>query len=121
MRFKGRSAIITGGGTGIGEATALSLVRNGARVLIAGRREEKLKEVCGTAEEEGFLMEYRVCDVSVQSDCAATVETAFREHGKIDILFNIAGIIFSGPSLEVETDRFQQLSLIHISEPTRPY
>ena len=114
MRFKGRSAIITGGGTGIGEATALSLVRNGARVLIAGRREEKLKEVCGTAEEEGFLMEYRVCDVSVQSDCAATVETAFREHGKIDILFNNAGIIFSGPSHEVETDRFQQMFDINV-------
>ena len=46
MRFEGRSAIITGGGTGIGEATALLLARNGARVLIAGRREEKLKEVC---------------------------------------------------------------------------
>lgn len=54
MRFKGRSAIITGGGTGIGEATALLLARNGARVLIAGRREEKLKELCGRAEEEGL-------------------------------------------------------------------
>lgn len=114
MRFKGRSAIITGGGTGIGEATALLLARNGARVLIAGRREEKLKELCDRAEEEGLSIEYKVCDVSVESDCAATVETAFREHGKIDILFNNAGIIFSGPLHEVETERFQQIFDINV-------
>ena len=114
MRFKGRSAIITGGGTGIGKATALSLARNGARVLVAGRREEKLKEVCGKAEEEGLSIEHRVCDVSVAGDCAATVETALSEHGKIDILFNNAGIIFSGPSHEVETDRFQQMFDINV-------
>lgn len=114
MKFKGRSAIITGGGTGIGEATALLLARSGARVLIAGRREEKLKEVCGKAEEEGLSIEYKVCDVSVQSDCATTVETALCEHGKIDILFNNAGIIFSGPSHEVETDRFQQMFDINV-------
>ena len=114
MRFKGRSAIITGGGTGIGEATALLLARNGARVLIAGRREEKLKEVCGKAGEEGLSIEYKVCDVSVRSDCAATVETALFNHGKIDILFNNAGIIFSGPSHEVETDRFQQMFDINV-------
>ena len=114
MRFKGRSAIITGGGTGIGEATALLLARNGARVLVAGRREEKLKEVCGKAEEEGLSIEYKVCDVSVAGDCAATMETALSKHGKIDILFNNAGIIFSGPSHEVETDRFQQMFDINV-------
>ncbi|MYI73526.1 MAG: SDR family oxidoreductase [Candidatus Dadabacteria bacterium] len=114
MRFKGRSAIITGGGTGIGEATALLLARNGAKVLIVGRREDKLKELCGRAGEEGFSIEYKVCDVSVESDCAATVETAFREHGKIDILFNIAGIIFSGPLHEVEISRFQEIFDINV-------
>ena len=114
MRFEGRSAIITGGGTGIGEATALLLARNGARVLIAGRREERLKEACGKAEEEGLSVEYRVCDVSVESDCAATVEAALSEHGKIDILFNNAGIIFSGPLHEVETERFQQIFDINV-------
>ncbi|MCY3624838.1 MAG: SDR family NAD(P)-dependent oxidoreductase [Candidatus Dadabacteria bacterium] len=114
MRFKGRSAIITGGGTGIGEATALLLARNGARVLIAGRREEKLKELCDRAEEEGLSIEYKVCDVSVESDCAATVETAFREHGKVDILFNNAGIIFSCPLHEVETPRFQEIFDINV-------
>ena len=87
MRFKGRSAIITGGGTGIGEATALLLARNGARVLVTGRREEKLKELCGRAEAEGLSIGYKVCDVSAEGDCAATVETALREHGKIDIPF----------------------------------
>ena len=114
MRFKERSAIITGGGTGIGKAAALSLARNGARVLIAGRREEKLKEVCGEAEEEGLSVEYKVCDVSVESDCEATVEAALFKHGKIDILFNNAGIIFSGPFHEVEIERFQQMFDINV-------
>lgn len=114
MKFKGRSAIITGGGSGIGEATALLLARNGARVLIAGRREEKLKEVCGKAEEEGLSITYKVCDVSVERDCADTVGTALSEHGKIDILFNNAGIIFSCPLHEVETERFQQIFDINV-------
>lgn len=114
MKFKGRSAIITGGGTGIGKATALLLSRNGANVLIAGRREEKLKEVCGKAEKEELSIEYNVCDVSIQGDCAATVETALSKHGKIDILFNNAGIIFSGPSHEVEADRFQRMFDVNV-------
>lgn len=114
MRFEGRSAIVTGGGTGIGEATALLLARNGARILITGRREEKLRELCARAEEEGLSIGYEVCDVSVEGDCAAAVETAFREHGKIDILFNNAGIIFSGPLHEVETSRFQQIFDINV-------
>ena len=105
----------------MGEATALLLARSGARVLIAGRREEKLKEVCGKAKNEGLSMEYKVCDVSVEGDCAATVETALCEHGaalcehgKIDILFNNAGIIFSCPFHEVETERFQQMFDINV-------
>ncbi len=114
MRFKGRSAIITGGGSGMGKATAFLLARNGARVLIAGRREEKLKEVCGKAKDEGLSIGYKVCDVSVESDCAATVETALCEHGKIDILFNNAGIIFSCPFHEVETQRFQEIFDINV-------
>ncbi len=114
MRFKERSAIITGGGTGIGEATALLLARNGAKVLIAGRREEKLKELSDKAKQEGLSIGYKVCDVSVESDCAATVETALCEHGKIDILFNNAGIIFSCPLHEVETERFQQIFDINV-------
>ena len=114
MRFKGRSAIITGGGSGMGEATAFLLARNGARVLIAGRREEKLKEVCGKAKDEGLSIGYKVCDVSVESDCAATVETALCEHGKIDILFNNAGIIFSCPFHEAETQRFQEIFDINV-------
>lgn len=114
MRFKGRSAIITGGGTGIGESTALLLARNGASVLVAGRREEKLKELCGRAEAEGLSIGYKTCDVSVESDCGATVETALREHGKIDILFNNAGIIFSCPLHEVETERFQEIFDINV-------
>lgn len=114
MRFKERSAIITGGGTGIGEATALLLARNGAKVLIAGRREEKLKELSDKAKQEGLSIGYKVCDVSVESDCAATVETALCEHGKIDILFNNAGIIFSCPFHEVETERFQEIFDINV-------
>ena len=98
----------------MGEATAFLLARNGARVLIAGRREEKLKEVCGKAKDEGLSIGYKVCDVSVESDCAATVETALCEHGKIDILFNNAGIIFSCPFHEVETQRFQEIFDINV-------
>ena len=114
MTFKGRSAIVTGGGTGMGAATALLLARNGAEVLITGRREEKLSEVREAARKEGISVKYLVSDVSVESDCAAAVDTALNAHGQIDILFNNAGIIFSSPLHQVETKKFQEIFDINV-------
>ncbi|HKQ31948.1 MAG TPA: SDR family oxidoreductase, partial [Thermodesulfobacteriota bacterium] len=103
MKLTNKTALITGGGTGMGKETALLFAREGANVIITGRREEKLKEVAKAAEKEGFKLEYLVSDVSSEEDCKAAVDYAVRKYGRIDILFNNAGVLYPGTTHETDT------------------
>jgi citronellol/citronellal dehydrogenase len=82
----GQVAVVTGGGTNLGKAAAAELVRCGASVLIAGRREEVL---AGAAEEIGS--EYVVGDVRDRDQAQRIVQTALRRHERLDFLLNNAG------------------------------
>lgn len=63
MKLTNKTALITGGGTGIGKETALLFAQEGANVIVTGRREEKLKEVAEEAKRQGLKVDYVVCDV----------------------------------------------------------
>lgn len=104
MRFEGKSVIVTGGGTGIGRETALRFAREGARVVITGRREEKLLGVADEAEAEGLRISCCVSDISREEDCRAAVEFAVSELGGVDILFNNAGVLYPGAAHEITTE-----------------
>jgi NAD(P)-dependent dehydrogenase (short-subunit alcohol dehydrogenase family) len=108
MRFKGKSVIITGGGTGIGKETALLFAKEGARVLITGRREEKLREAKSEAAGKGLEIDYLVSDVSREQDCRAAVDFALGKHGKVDVLFNNAGVLYPGTTHETPTAVWQR-------------
>ena len=114
MKLKGKSAVITGGGSGIGAETAMLFAKEGARVLINGRREEKLKELCEKASNEGLRIDYITADVSVEEDCKKTVEKALDSYGKIDILFNNAGILFPAITHETDTEIFDQTISVNV-------
>jgi NAD(P)-dependent dehydrogenase (short-subunit alcohol dehydrogenase family) len=101
--FEGKSVLITGGGTGIGKAAALEFAREGATVFIIGRREEKLAEAAREAEAEGLGIFFAISDISREDDCRLAVERAVREMGKLDILFNNAGVLIPGSLHETET------------------
>lgn len=88
MRFTDRVAIITGGGSGIGAATAMRLASEGASVVLAGRTEAKLK---ATAEAIGGNARWRAADVSLPSDVDALVAFAVDCFGRLDVLVNNAG------------------------------
>ncbi len=81
-------ALVTGGGTGLGKATALELVRCGARVTIAGRREEVLLKA---TQEIGERCDWAVCDIREPTEADALVDTVLKRHGRLDILVNNAG------------------------------
>ncbi len=104
MKLEGKSAIITGGGTGIGKATALLFAREGADVLITGRREEKLREVADEHNSGGGAIEILSADVTSDADCKKTVDTAIEKFGKVDVLFNNAGILFPGATHETSDE-----------------
>jgi NAD(P)-dependent dehydrogenase (short-subunit alcohol dehydrogenase family) len=95
MRLRDKVIIITGGGSGIGRGTAIVCAREGARVMIAGRRLAPLQETVGLIEQEGNQACYSQCDVSKADQVQKLVDETIKAYGKIDVLFNNAGIFVS--------------------------
>jgi len=93
MKLKGKTALITGGGTGIGEGIALALAAEGCRVAIAGRRIEKLREVAARATAGPPVLIHPV-DVAERASVEELFRWAEAELGQIDILVNSAGVNF---------------------------
>jgi NAD(P)-dependent dehydrogenase (short-subunit alcohol dehydrogenase family) len=93
-RLQDRVAIITGGASGIGRASALAFVRQGARVVVADiDRERGLQTVQLIAAEVGPARAcFQPCDVSREEQVEAVVQRALREYGKLDCMFNNAGL-----------------------------
>lgn len=117
MSLSGKNVLITGGGTGTGEAVALALAREGARVAITGRREERLAAVAARFSRDGASgngksddrgsdetpIIYRAADVSNRDDVKALFEWFAGELGPLHILVNSAGINIPNRKMEVLT------------------
>jgi len=91
--LKGKSGIVTGGGSGIGKGMATGLVQAGAEIVIAGRNRERLEETARELRQFGGPVIPVQADVSRMNDIQGLVDRAVREFGKIDFLFNNAGTI----------------------------
>ncbi|WP_165313994.1 SDR family NAD(P)-dependent oxidoreductase [Vibrio ziniensis] len=91
-RLENKVAIVTGGNSGIGKATAELFCKEGAKVIIAGRRTEENNKVVDELINKGGEIIAVQADVSVASDCQKVVDAAIEKYGKIDILVNNAGI-----------------------------
>jgi NAD(P)-dependent dehydrogenase (short-subunit alcohol dehydrogenase family) len=99
MKLKDQSAIVTGGGHGIGKSIALALAREGADVLVCGRNEEALQQTAREIIDLGRRAIAIVTDVSREEDIATMVQTALAEFGSVNILVNNAGIV--GPTAPI--------------------
>jgi NAD(P)-dependent dehydrogenase (short-subunit alcohol dehydrogenase family) len=95
-RFSGRVALITGGGSGIGRATALRLAEEGASIALSGRRPEPLAEVVSDIESRGGSAVAITCDVTSEEDAERLVTEAVAAFGQLDVLVNNAGAIRRG-------------------------
>lgn len=91
-RFEGKVAVITGGTSGIGTATAIKFAREGAKVVITGRNEERGNEVVRKIEEAGSEGLFVHADVRFADECKRTVDQTLERFGRIDVLFNNAGV-----------------------------
>ena len=100
MRLANRVALITGGTSGIGEATGLLFAREGARVAITGRNESRGPAVVARVEQNGGEAMFIRADVSLAEDCRGAVDETLRAFGRIDILFNNAGVFYPQTALE---------------------
>ena len=92
MRMEGKVALITGGTSGIGGATAIRLAGEGAAVAITGRNEERGEQVVQAVLENGGEAIFIRSDVCRSEDCRQAVDRTLERFGKIDVLFNNAGV-----------------------------
>jgi NAD(P)-dependent dehydrogenase (short-subunit alcohol dehydrogenase family) len=112
MRFEGKVALVTGGTSGIGEATALRLAAEGARVAIVGRDAERgnaLAERIG-ADTAAFFE----ADVTREDEVVAMVEAVMGRFGRIDVLVNNAGIINFGTVISADVDEWDTLMATNV-------
>jgi NAD(P)-dependent dehydrogenase (short-subunit alcohol dehydrogenase family) len=90
--FDGKVALVTGGSSGIGRATALAFARERAQVVIGDRNTRRGEETVSMIRNAGGTASFRRTDVSVAADIEALVEHAISEYGGLDLAFNNAGI-----------------------------
>ncbi|MFK7603583.1 SDR family NAD(P)-dependent oxidoreductase [Deinococcus sp. SM5_A1] len=102
-------AVITGGGSGIGRATALIFAREGARVVVAELNEDHGKQTVDEILSLGHDARFIQTNVSVFEDVQAAVDLAADHYGRLDIMFNNAGIGINKPLLEHEPADFDRV------------
>src|SRR5918998_1196253 len=92
ISLDGRVAIITGAATGIGRAGAILFAAAGARLLLADNRQPELEATAEQVRQRGGEAEIVAADLALPEACAAVVEAAVRAYGRLDVLFNNAGV-----------------------------
>jgi NAD(P)-dependent dehydrogenase (short-subunit alcohol dehydrogenase family) len=116
-RFDDRNVIVTGGGRGIGQATARAFAREGANVLVLGRTASDLEQTVSQIEADGGRAWHARCDVRDQVEVDRTVEQAVDRVGRIHVLVNNAGIDDDTPFLEIDRDRWRAIIDTNLSGP----
>src|SRR6201987_1519161 len=109
MRFKDKIAIVTGSASGIGKEVATRFVAEGGSVVINGRNLAKAEAVAREIDPTGKRVVVHAGDIALPATSDAVVKTAIDRFGRLDVLFNNAGIFTPKPFLEVEEadyDRF---------------
>ena len=106
--LQGKTAVITGGNSGVGAATAMLFAREGANVVISARRQAALDEVAAKITAEGGNVITVSTDISKDEDCKVLMSTAIEKFGKIDILVNNAGVLDTGLA---PVDRFDDAEI----------
>src|SRR5215472_2204802 len=90
--FQGKVALVTGGNSGLGKASALALARAGARVVISGRRAAEGEQVAQLIKDEGGEAIFIRADLSLKPDIEAVVAQTIRKYGRLDCAINNAGV-----------------------------
>ncbi len=113
-RLQGQVALVTGASSGIGEATALALAAEGAKVALAARRVDRLEGLARRIAESGGEALALACDVADAEQVGRTVQAVQEKWGRLDILVNNAGISVLGPILGADTEEWRRVFDINV-------
>lgn len=111
MSIQNKVVIITGASSGIGAATAKLLASKGAKVVLAARREDRLQALVSEIGENAI---YQVTDVTNREQMASLVQLACDHFGRVDVLYNNAGVMPQGNLSERDYDQWQKMLDINI-------
>jgi NAD(P)-dependent dehydrogenase (short-subunit alcohol dehydrogenase family) len=108
MRLEGRTALVTGGTSGIGEATAELLAEEGANVALTGRNRERGDAVVESIRARSGVALFVQADVRSSADCRRAVDATVEEFGGLDVLVNNAGVYFPADTLDCTEDEWDE-------------
>jgi gluconate 5-dehydrogenase len=112
--LKGKTAVVTGGGRGIGLFIARGLAEAGADIVIASRKLDALEETAKELSALGVKVKAVKCDMGVKEDIDNLVKVTVSEFGKIDILVNNAGITWGAPTLDFPLDKWDKIFDVNV-------
>jgi 3-oxoacyl-[acyl-carrier protein] reductase len=114
-KLDGRVAIVTGSTSGMGRATAVLFAREGAKVVVTGRNEERAKAVVDQIKSEGNEAIYVIVDTSKVEDVKKLVDVTLDTYGTIDILFNNAGALSMSPLQDVSLEEWDKVFNVNVT------
>jgi len=115
--LQGKTAIVTGAGSGIGAGVAFALANAGAHVILCGRRSAPLADVATRIKQEGGEAIFLTADVSLEEDVERIVETALSEFGSVQLLVNNAGIGGGGAIHQHTIETWDRVMAINLRGP----
>ena len=114
FQLRGKRALITGAGSGIGEAIARVFASAGALVIVADVNEETGSQTASTIQAEGGAAEYRQLDVGDEAKCRLLASDVLERHKRLDVLVNNAGVGHVGTILQTESSDFDRLYRVNV-------
>jgi NADP-dependent 3-hydroxy acid dehydrogenase YdfG len=112
--IQNKVVIITGASSGLGEATAKRLAASGAKLMLAARREDRLKELVAVITKSGGTATYRVTDVVNRAQVQTLAKETLTTYGRIDVLINNAGLMPLSPLDQVKVEEWDQMIDVNI-------
>ncbi|MEM8831622.1 MAG: SDR family oxidoreductase [Cyanobacteria bacterium P01_G01_bin.19] len=112
--IENKVVIVTGASSGLGEATARRLAKNGAKLMLAARREERLQELVAEIEKGGGTAQYRITDVTDRSQVEDLAREAKQVYGRIDVLVNNAGLMPLSPLAAYKVNEWEKMVDVNI-------
>ncbi len=116
-QLQDKIAIVTGASSGIGKSIATAFAAEGASVVLASRRKEKLDEVAAAIRGKGGIARVVLTDVTVEAQVSSLFEEVREQFGRLDILVNNAGISQGGPPDEISLETWQRVVDLNLTAP----